>query len=138
MRKSRVWLVLVKFLHNFIVSLELGLPLLRSRMTLTGLNVDSIVKWLIHQALRLEGLCSYGSTFAGRTGTLGIGSRQCRCDRGCQTGGSSVRRKPGIATISRMGREVVGAPCTDARTVSSCRPWEERGLGSQGVDQTAQ
>ena len=30
------------------------------------------------------------------------------------------------------------APCTDARTMSSCRPWEERGLGSQGVDQTAQ
>ena len=101
-------------------------------MTLTRLSVDSIVKWLLHQALRLEELCSYGSTFAGRTGTLGNGSRQCRCDRGCQTGGSSVRRKPGIATISRMGREVVGAPCTDATTVSCLRSWAGRVARSPG------
>ena len=50
----------------------------------------------------------------------------------------SQATEPGIATISRMGREVVGAPCTDAKTMSSCRHWEERGLRSQGVDQTAQ
>ena len=107
-------------------------------MTLTRLRMNSNVNWLDHQVPRLKGLCGYGPTTAERKDAHGTGSRQCRCDRGCQTGGSSVRRKPGIATISRMGREVVGAPCTDAKTMSSCRHWEERGLGSQGVDQTAQ
>ena len=107
-------------------------------MTLTRLRMNSNANWLDHQVPRLKGLCGYGPTTAERKDAHGTGSRQCRCDRGCQTGGSRVRRKPGIATTSRRGREVVGAPCTDAKTMSSCRHWEERGLGSQGVDQTAQ
>ena len=101
-------------------------------MTLTRLRMNSNVNWLDHQVPRLKGLCGYGPTTAERKDAHGTGSRQCRCDRGCQTGGSSVRRKPGIATISRRGREVVGAPCTDATTVSCLRSWAGRVARSPG------